>query len=139
MGSLLITVCILGSQRSSFWSLQKDPDQNEWTNHYIKGAGDFNLLRFVDLLLHTASQDLGLGLISVSKGYGVTPGTTISLGLELCVTGWKEKQYCNLPSTVSVHDTVILIMSYNSTGSQLSKETKHVIRGHTMKEQCSLE
>ena len=24
-----------------FWSIQKDPDQNEWTYHYIKGAGDF--------------------------------------------------------------------------------------------------
>jgi hypothetical protein len=95
------------------------------------------LLCFVDLLLHTASQDLGLGL-SVSKGYGVTQGTTISLVLEVCVTIWKEKQYCSLPSTVSVHDSVIFILSYNSTGSQLSKETKHVI-GHTMKEQCSLE
>ena len=52
-----------------------------------------------------------LGLSSVSKGYGVTKGTTISLVLELCVTGQEEKQYYSLPSTVRVHDTVILIMS----------------------------
>ena len=104
-----------------------------------KRSWRLHLLCFVDLLLHKASQDLGLGLSSVSKGYGVTQGTTISLVLELCVTGREEKQYYSLPSTVRVHDTVILIMSLNSTGSQLSKETKHVIRGHTMKEQCSLE
>ena len=69
------------------------------------------LLCFVDLLLHKASQDLGLGLSIVSKGYGVTQGTTISLVLELCVTGREEKQYYSLPSTVRVHDTVILILS----------------------------
>ena len=104
-----------------------------------KRSWRLNLLCFVDLLLHTASQDLGLGLGSVCKGYGVIQATTISLVLELCVTVREEKQYYRLPCTVRVHDTVILIMSLNSTGSQLSKETKHVIRGHTMKEQCSLE
>ena len=104
-----------------------------------KRSWRLHILCFVVLLLHTASQDLGLGLRGVFKGYGVIQATTISLVLEVCVIGWKEKQYCSLPSTVSVHDTVILIMSYNSIGSQLSKETKHVIRGHTMKEQCSLE
>ena len=95
--------------KGPFWSIQKDPDQNEWTYQYIKGAGDFIFICFVDLLLHAASQDLGLS--SVSKGYGVTQGTTISLVLELCVTGREEKQYYSLPSTVRVHDTVILIMS----------------------------
>ena len=104
-----------------------------------KRSCKLHILCFVVLLLHTASQDLGLGLRGVFKGYGVIQATTISLVLEVCVIGWKEKQYCSLPSTVSVHDTVILTMSYNSIGSQLLKEIKHVIRGHTMKEQCSLE
>ena len=86
-----------------FWSLQKDPDQNERTYHYIKGAGDFIFLCFVDLLLHTASQDLGLGLSSVSKGYGVTQDTRISLVFEVCVTGWKVNNIVAFPA-LSVHE-----------------------------------
>ena len=82
--------------KDPFWSLQKDPDQKQMDISLHKRSWRLHLLCIVDLLLHTASQDLGLGLSSVSKGYGVTQGT--SLVLEVCVTGWGKNNILAFPA-----------------------------------------